>query len=1690
MLLKVDEEERIEVKFEPSNASDKRVTWESSDTDVATVDSNGNVTAKKGGTATVTVTTRDGGYAATKQVVVGDLLVPAGGSIQDVIDGANAGQVIAVAPSEYREQLVIKKPLTLLGPNASIHGAAERNAEAVIILPEEPQDYEGSREYRLITVKADDVVVAGFALDDGGKSADLVTTGINANGNRIEIKNNIAEGFNYMQFYVTSTYWEDGTAYEKKYYIKDVLVEGNYSKDALDYSAIYMQGAAGTVMNNKVESAPAALQIQPYHNDIGGVVEDNELNGFRQGIWYNFSDRGSAEWVIKNNTITAATVSEERQEIYGKDFLKAWSGIEIHTCGYMPEEDSAPKVTFANNTVNGAGAIEGLPTFGLRVTHLENVVNRLEITVTDNIFSDVDYGAERAENIKESLFDLEELFANNTFSEGSIVIGNQIKVFVPEEGRIYNKRTGKDYGTIQSAIDDATESDTILVGPGEYDVSYVEEPTKHYLLIEKPITIKAADMDDKPVLVADYEKIGTQHSHQQSTIEIYKTANVTLDGLKVHSITGYPTTFTKAVEISDSNNVTVKNCKIYDEGRTAVYLSGTGVGKYTIANNYLDGAIVVANGAGNAEGGEEALITGNTINASISFTGKTASGWDPNHTENYPTITDNTINGAANGMLFNSRDESADKLISDNDFEIIKRNNFFPDGDIRIVQDSYEYYNASLQRKRLMLNTVVNETRNTIHATIQEAIDEAGSGNTILLSPRIYTGNVTITKPLTITGPDSAVDKPVINGAFVVNHSSEAPTVIKNLSFVTDSLSPDPDEKNQDNIALLAGVKNVTIAGCEFDAGDTFMHESESSKGFRAIQMPSGTPRRENVTIENCTFKDGYYVTIQGYVNNLTVKDSTITNCKSGINVQGGNDLVVENTDIDVVAQAPENNSYCVRFASAGTNTGTNMTIDGGTFVLQKDGVEDPDEGKYHSVIIVRAGATGDLSITDATIDGEVVDLSGKLDLEDVLEGNIFVQDSITVDLGDGKGKIIPATEVNVVNETQGRAYDTIQVAVDFAEDNDVILVSPGNYEENLTINKSITLEGAGVASIKGDTIIGKNVSEVAINGFSIDGKVEGPSVIIINDIFKKNTFVQGSVIVELGTGAAKIVPQDEVDVINTTQNKGYEELKPAIDAAEPDDTIKMQADINLGSTLTITDKTLTLDLNGYRLSTPDVIGTEESKSVAAISVMEIKGDSGVTIIGPGTVQSGDTTNSNKSSAIPTISVAGMADLMVQNGAVIKGGNAINSRYAGDAIKNVSKGVHTINNATVVGGDNIKELNEEGGNFTNSGNAGRAIWCSASSNSTINITGSTIKGGDGLNRGYDTIYINGGENFSSGGIALQDDYANTVNIDNSDVKGGNSDLYNAGGAIVVYQGTFRIENCTVEGGHAQTAKANNTYGIGGDAVSVGLGNVTIVSSTINGGDGGDSHLGCGIKYNNTNGILNISNSIISGGGVTGFGETFGNAIYSNSTSSYASLKITLEDTLLKLGVDDPARVYGGSVLYKNGTFDLTNMLNAIAGEGLYEMLEDGSVRIGNPSLLTSINMFSLNVEEELDVKLLEDIIQVAIATKEGITVSEDGTDVPAGTYWVTLQDMDALDAAIAAAETAKETAENQKDADDTVAELEAALSTFNDAKQEAIDAGAIGKHEEDEEPVEGEEPAEDGEPTAGEDPVEGEELKE
>ena len=102
---------KLTAKVEPDTATDKSVNWESSNPDVATVD-NGVVTAKAPGTATITVTTKDGSHTAACTVTVTRPYIPPanpnyritveatqGGTVTADPTAAKAGTTVTLTPS-------------------------------------------------------------------------------------------------------------------------------------------------------------------------------------------------------------------------------------------------------------------------------------------------------------------------------------------------------------------------------------------------------------------------------------------------------------------------------------------------------------------------------------------------------------------------------------------------------------------------------------------------------------------------------------------------------------------------------------------------------------------------------------------------------------------------------------------------------------------------------------------------------------------------------------------------------------------------------------------------------------------------------------------------------------------------------------------------------------------------------------------------------------------------------------------------------------------------------------------------------------------------------------------------------------------------------------------------------------------------------------------------------------------------------------------------------------------------------------------------------------------------------------------------------------------------------------------------------------------------------------------------------
>lgn len=76
LTLDIGEETTLVATVTPSTATNKGVEWESSDYEVVDVDITGKVTAIAAGTATITVTTEDGGYTDTCEVTVNEPIVP------------------------------------------------------------------------------------------------------------------------------------------------------------------------------------------------------------------------------------------------------------------------------------------------------------------------------------------------------------------------------------------------------------------------------------------------------------------------------------------------------------------------------------------------------------------------------------------------------------------------------------------------------------------------------------------------------------------------------------------------------------------------------------------------------------------------------------------------------------------------------------------------------------------------------------------------------------------------------------------------------------------------------------------------------------------------------------------------------------------------------------------------------------------------------------------------------------------------------------------------------------------------------------------------------------------------------------------------------------------------------------------------------------------------------------------------------------------------------------------------------------------------------------------------------------------------------------------------------------------------------------------------------------------------------
>ena len=124
---------KLTAKVEPDTATDKSVNWESSNPDVATVD-NGVVTAKAPGTATITVTTKDGSHTAACTVTVTrPYIPPANPNYRITVEATQGGTVTADPAAAKAGTTVTLTPSPDAGYQVGTVAVTDRFGEAVAV---------------------------------------------------------------------------------------------------------------------------------------------------------------------------------------------------------------------------------------------------------------------------------------------------------------------------------------------------------------------------------------------------------------------------------------------------------------------------------------------------------------------------------------------------------------------------------------------------------------------------------------------------------------------------------------------------------------------------------------------------------------------------------------------------------------------------------------------------------------------------------------------------------------------------------------------------------------------------------------------------------------------------------------------------------------------------------------------------------------------------------------------------------------------------------------------------------------------------------------------------------------------------------------------------------------------------------------------------------------------------------------------------------------------------------------------------------------------------------------------------------------------------------------------------------------------------------------------------------------------
>ena len=445
---------------------------------------------------------------------------------------------------------------------------------------------------------------------------------------------------------------------------------------------------------------------------------------------------------------------------------------------------------------------------------------------------------------------------------------------------------------------------------------------------------------------------------------------------------------------------------------------------------------------------------------------------------------------------------------------------------------------APIQTQNYTLNLIKDINTGISYSTIQGAVNNASNGDTIEIQSGTFIQNIVINNNLTIVSFTGA--NPVIDGSVTINSGGNGST-IEGLTL-------------NGNINLYAN--NCTING------DTII-----GNGTSGIIISNSL---DNTISNNAITSSGY----DGILSNSsfnTVYNNNISGCEYGIYSENSEDNLTSNNLINNYCSILTDNSTDLiqfnRIANntyglineVGTDNATNnwwgSNANPSTTLNDINNISGSVNSNTWLVLNVTSNPpsfyTSSYTITaDLTHNNQGNDTSSSGNIPDGIPVNFTTTFGIvgtTVYTNKGQGVFLLNSDVNnisnvtvtldnqnistmvtlgVYDETAGTGFSSIQAAINASSPGDIIIIYSATYNENIVIDKNLTILSGTNPLINGSVTINSGGNSSTIQGLTLNGNI---------NLCANNCSIYGNTIYANGTSGIIVSNSFNNDIYNNT---------------------------------------------------------------------------------------------------------------------------------------------------------------------------------------------------------------------------------------------------------------------------------------------------------------------------------------------------------------------------------------------------------------------------------------------------------------------------------------------------------------------------------------------------------------------------